>query len=80
MCGHWLKMLKMSFLGHMCGQELKMHEMSFWDYFWSYVRPGGENAQNKLPGATFGRMCDQGLKMFKISFLGLLFAICAAIG
>ena len=66
--------------GHMCGQELKMHEMSFRDYFWSYVRPGGENAQNELPGATFGRVCGQGLKMLKIGFLGLLLAICVAIG
>ena len=64
--------------GHMCGQELKMHEVSFRDYFWSYVRPGGENAQNKLPGATVGRMCGQGLKMLKRSFLRQLLAICAA--
>ena len=56
--------------GYMCDQELKMHEVSLRDYFWSYVRPGGENAQNELPGATFGRMCGQGLKMLKISFLG----------
>ena len=66
--------------GHMCGQELKMHEVSFRDYFWSYVRPGGESVQNELAGSTFGRMCGQELKMLKISFLGLLFAICAAIG
>ena len=80
MCGHWLKMLKMSFLGHMCGQELKMHKVSFQSYFLPYVRPGAENVQNELPGATFGCVCGQGLKMLKISFMGLLLAICAAIG
>ena len=80
MCGHWLKMLKMSFLGHMCGQELKMHKVSFQSYFLPYVRPGAENVQNELPGATFGCMCGQGLKMNKKSFMALLLAICAAIG
>ena len=80
MCGHWLKMLKMSFPGHMCGQELKMEKVSFQGYFWPYLRPGAENVQNELPGATFGCVCGQGLKIFKISFMGLLLAICAAIG
>ena len=45
-----------------------------------FVRPGAEDAQNELPGTTFGRMCGHGLKMFKISFLRLLLVICAVIG
>ena len=53
--------------------------MSFQGYFWPYLRPGAENVQNELPGATFGCVCGQGLKMLKISFMGLLLAICAAI-
>ena len=79
MCGHWLKIVKMSFLGHMCGQGLKIDKMNFQGYFWPYLRPGVENVQNELPGATFGCVCGQGLKMFEISFMGLLLAICAAI-
>ena len=45
-----------------------------------FLRPGAEDAQNELPGTTFGRMCGHGLTMLKISFLRLLSVICAVIG
>jgi hypothetical protein len=36
--------------------------------------------RQELPGTTFGNLCGQVLEIVKISFLGLLLAICAAIG
>ena len=83
-CGQELKIAKMSclvlLLAIFAARGWKCSRWASWVHFWPYVRPGFENPQNELPGATFGRMCGQGLKMLKISFLGLLFAICAAIG
>ena len=85
MCGQVVKIIKMSFLGlffaMLCwGKIWKCFKWASWVYFWPYVRPGTENAQNELPGATFEQMCGQELKMLKISFLGLLLARCAARG
>ena len=77
-------MLKLSFLGLLlaisAAKGWKCSKLASWGYFWQYLRPGGGNAQNKLPGTTFGHRRGQGLEMLKISFLGLLLAISAARG
>ena len=75
-------MLKIKFLEILlaisAARGWKCSNLASWGYFWRYLRTGGGNAQNKLPGTTFGHRRGQGLEMPKLSFPGLLLAISAA--
>ena len=70
-CGQELKIAKMSclvlLLAIFAARGWKCSRWASWVHFWPYVRPGFENAQNKLPGASFCYMCGHWLRMLKIS-------------
>jgi len=71
-CGQAMKMLKICFQkllltisGASHGKCLKSTSGG---YFWPYLVPSSENAQNQLPEATFNNIRGQATKMLKIDY------------